>query len=124
MKALIVLLLSFVPLISNAEDFCSSVSAKADIERAIIPSSDSGYKVSGKGRAYFYFAPNEKCAIKNLFIIPGDLVNGYADYNNFTYIMYFTKDGKDVEGWMKSNRLAPTGTGIGPSEKKLKQHSD
>ena len=116
MKALVILLLSLAPLISHAEDFCLIVSAKADTERAIIPSSDSGYKVSGKGRAYFYSAPNEKCAIKNLFIIPGDLVNASADYNNYTYVMFFTKDGKDVEGWVKSNRLAPTGTGIGPSE--------
>ncbi|WP_336220684.1 hypothetical protein [Citrobacter amalonaticus] len=116
MKALIILLLSFSPMISHAEDYCSSVSDKADTERAIIPSSDSGYKVSGRGRAYFYSAPDEKCAIKNLFIIPGDLVNASADYNNYTYIMYFTKDGKDVEGWVKSNQLTPTGTGIGPSD--------
>lgn len=118
MKVLIILLLSLasLPLISHSEDFCFSVSDKADTERVIIPSSDSGYKVSGAGRAYFYSAPNEKCKIRNLFIIPGDLVNALADYNNYTYIMYFTKDGKDVEGWVKSNRLTPTGTGIGPSE--------
>ncbi|TBN93440.1 hypothetical protein EYZ49_23365 [Salmonella enterica subsp. salamae serovar 13,22:z:-] len=116
MKVLIILLFSLTPLISHAEDFCSSVSDKADTERTIIPSSDSGYKVLGEGRAFFYSAPNEKCKIKSLFLIPGDLVNALADYNNYTYIMYFTKDGKGVEGWVKSNRLTPTGTGIGPSE--------
>ncbi|MGK3141386.1 hypothetical protein [Pantoea sp. C2G6] len=115
MKAFIILLFSISPLISHAEDFCSSVAAKADSERIIIPSGDSGCKVSGKGRAYFYSAPNEKCKIKNLFIIPGDLVNASADYNDYTYIIYFKKDGDGVEGWVKSNRLAPTGTGIGPS---------
>ena len=51
-----------------------------------------------------------------MFITPGDLVNALTDYNNYTYIMYFTRDGKNVDGWVKSNQLTPTGTGIGSSE--------
>lgn len=51
-----------------------------------------------------------------MFIVPGDLISAYADFGDYTYIMYFTKDGKDVEGWVRSDRLVETGTGIGPSE--------
>lgn len=116
MKILFALLITLLSFTSQANDFCSKLSTKADDERAIIQSSESGYKASGKGRVYFYSAPSEKCRIKNTFIIPGDLVNAYADFGDYTYIMYFTKDGKDVEGWVRTDRLVETGTGIGPSE--------
>ncbi|HDI3032921.1 TPA: hypothetical protein PL572_001565 [Cronobacter turicensis] len=118
MKILFALLITLLSFTSQANDFCSKLSTKADDERAIIQSSESGYKTSGKGRVYFYSAPSEKCRIKNTFIIPGDLVNAYADFGDYTYIMYFTKDGKDVEGWVRTDRLVETGTGIGPSEEK------
>lgn len=70
--------------VSQADDFCSNASSKADTERAIIPSDESGFKVTGKGRVYFYSTPNEQCAIKNVFIVPGDIVSASVDYGDYT----------------------------------------
>lgn len=115
MKVVFFLILTLVSFCSEADDYCSRVSSKADVERTMIPGDESGYRVSGKGRLYFYSSPNDQCRTKDIFIVPGDLVNAIADYEGFTYIMYFTKSGKDVEGWVRTSHLVATGTGIGPS---------
>lgn len=113
MFAFIFIMASFF---SHADEFCSNIESKADAERVIISSDESGYKVSGKGRLYFHTAPNERCKSNDVFIVSGDLVNASADYDGYTYIMYFNKEGKEFDGWVKSNRLIQTGTGIGPSD--------
>lgn len=116
MKYMFALVFIIVSFFSQADEFCSNIASKADAERTIISSDESGYRVSGKGRLYFYTAPNERCKNSDVFIVSGDLVNASADYEGYTYIMYFTKEGKEFDGWVKSNRLIPTGTGIGPSD--------
>lgn len=99
------------------ENICEKFDCISDKEKVLIDSSQSGYKVIGKGKAYFYTAPDFNCKINKLFLIEGDLANAYFDYSDFTFIMYLDKKGKTIEGWIESNRLTPTGTGIGPSDK-------
>lgn len=73
------------------------------------------FTVIGKGRLYFYSAPNDKCKISNnLFIIPKDTVVVYSEYNSFYYVMYIGKN-NTVEGWIDSKRLKSTGRNIGPN---------
>jgi len=116
MKFFFKVLIFFIAFSSQAKEVCDLALKKANEERVIIPSYQSGHKVSGDGRLYFYSAPDEQCKINDLFIINGDLVNASVDYNEFTYVIYFSKGGKEFDGWVKSNRLVPTGTGIGPAK--------
>lgn len=74
----------------------------------------SGYEVFGTGRLYFYSAPDERCISKNIYIVRGDQVEAYAEYNNYLFVIYFTKVGHEVSGWVHKNRLRPTHQGVGP----------
>jgi hypothetical protein len=115
----------FIPLVfllyspfamSGTSEACSKVAELAAQDKAKIPGYISGRKVIGKGRLYFYTAPDTKCRMKNTFVIPHDRVEAYSDYGDFTQIVYWDAKGNDVEGWVPSNRLAETGTGIGNKE--------
>lgn len=111
------LLFSFLFLISFLSwGGCADINAAAENEQVLIPSYESGYVVSDRERVYFYSAPDESCKIKDVFIVNGDFVNSYADYQGFTSVMYFKKNGDVVNGWVHSKSLKPTGTGVGPSE--------
>lgn len=64
------------------------------------------HRVIGEGRLYFYSEPNENNIIKDIFVIPGDELIAYEDYNGWYSVMYFNKKtGKNYEGWVKSKRL-------------------
>lgn len=94
---------------------CGELNHVATEKGERISSEDSGYKVS-IGRAYFYTAPNEKCKSKGVFIVRNDLVNAYLKYNKFSSIIYFKKNGESVSGWVHTDSITSTGTGIGPKQ--------
>jgi len=73
--------------------------------------------VTGTGRLQFYSAPNERCAMKGVFVIPKDKLISYAQTDDgWTSVMYINpRTGDDVSGWVRSKRLKPTGT-IAPKQ--------
>lgn len=54
--------------------------------------------------------------MKDVFIIKNDLVDAYKIDGDFIFVMYFTKDNRTVEGWVKTEGLMPIGIGIGPQK--------
>ncbi|CAN5506031.1 hypothetical protein BH11PSE4_BH11PSE4_06640 [soil metagenome] len=72
--------------------------------------------VTGKGRLQFYSAPDPRCAIKGVFVIPRDALIAYAQTDDgWTSVMYLNPaTGADVCGWVRASRLTVTGT-MGPS---------
>lgn len=112
---LLILSLSFPSFYSWGEG-CGPINLLAERDQTLIPTSESGYIVSDPKRVYFYSAPDENCKINGLFIIKGDLVNSYAEYQGFSSVMYFKKDGETANGWIHSDSIKSTGTGIGPAE--------
>lgn len=115
-KLFFLLALMFLPLISIANQYCDDLNESHQSEQKIIPSDKSGYKVIEDNRLYFFNAPNEKCKMKDVFIIKNDLVDAYRIDGDFMFVMYFTKNNKTVEGWVKSRGLIPTGAGVGPKK--------
>jgi hypothetical protein len=71
--------------------------------------------VIGKGRLQFYSAPNERCAMAGVFVIPRDELIAYARTDDgWSSVMYTNpRTGNDVSGWVRSARLRETGT-VGP----------
>jgi hypothetical protein len=67
---------------------CAEIEARSAQDHVLIPSHLSGYRVVGAGRAYIYSAPGEACYNKQLFLVPGDLLNGYLEYNDFISMLY------------------------------------
>ncbi|MEA9390197.1 hypothetical protein SJI19_06480 [Acerihabitans sp. TG2] len=115
-RLLLLFILFFLSISLYAKEECDEINAKSESSQSYVDGEQSGYIVSGSGRLYFYDAPDEKCINKKIFLIKGDLVNVYAEFNGFSSVMYFKKNGETVEGWLKSQILLPTGTGIGPKK--------
>ena len=73
--------------------------------------------VTGTGRLQFYSAPNERCALAGIFVIPKDKLVAYAQTDDgWTSVMYVNpRTGNDISGWVRSARLKQTGT-MGPKQ--------
>jgi len=96
---------------------CAALDKTANATGVQIAGSASGQQVVGKGRLQFYSAPDEHCAMKGVFIIPGDKVDGYTESGGFTSVLYLNpKTHGEAQGWVKSTRLQPTGVGVAPSQ--------
>ncbi len=50
-----------------------------------------------------------------MFLIPGDQVIGYTEYNGFISAAYFKQNGDSVDGWLDEKWLKNTGLTNGPS---------
>ncbi len=76
-----------------------------------------GNVVTGAGRLQFYSAPDFRCAMNGVFVIPRDELVSYAETSDgWTSVMYVNpRTGKDVSGWVRSERLKQTGT-MGPKQ--------
>ena len=62
-------------------------------------------EVAGQGRAHFHSAPSAACRIHGKFIIPGDRVSIYSEYDGWSQIMYLAGDEEDAGVWVRSERL-------------------
>lgn len=73
--------------------------------------------VVGAGRLQFYSAPNLRCPLDGVFVIPRDSLVAYAQTNDgWSSVMYLNpRTGNDVSGWVRSARLKQTGT-VGPKQ--------
>ncbi|PMS18864.1 hypothetical protein C0Z18_16215 [Trinickia dabaoshanensis] len=92
---------------------CDALAAFASQNGLFIPGDDAGRVVTGGGRLQFYSAPDFSCKMEGIFIVTGDTVDAYSEYNGFTSVVYFPKaDKKAVIGWVRSHRLQPNGFGI------------
>ena len=73
--------------------------------------------VTGAGRLQFYSAPNFRCPMEGVFVIPKDVLFEYARTDDgWSSVMYEnSRGGNPVSGWVRSARLRITGT-LGPKQ--------
>jgi hypothetical protein len=73
--------------------------------------------VTGAGRLQFYSAPNLRCVMSGVFVIPKDALVAYARTSDgWSSVMYINpRTGNDVSGWVRSDRLKQIGT-VGPKQ--------
>lgn len=55
----------------------------------------------------FYSAPDASCR-KRTFVVRGDKLQVYTEYNDYISVMYFKKGGGTEEGWVLKRRLTTT----------------
>ena len=71
----------------------------------------SSYRVTGAGRLYFHTAPDAACRDAKVFVIPGDKLTVYTEYQVYVSVMYLNpKSGEDFMGWVETKRLELVGT--------------
>jgi len=56
-----------------------------------------------------------KCRIKGAPVILKNKVSTYVYFDEYLFVVYTTKGGKEVDGWVKLDRLRKTDEGIGPA---------
>jgi hypothetical protein len=78
-------------------------------------------KVIGTGRVHFHEAPDEACANKKIFVIPGDALTIYSmlEDESWLEVNFIAKDGEDYIGWVKADRVEigePYGSAAGEGD--------
>lgn len=73
--------------------------------------------VIGAGRLPFYAAPDSRCRMDGVFVVPKDELVVYARTSDgWSSVMYLNpRTGADVSGWVRSDRLKMRGT-VGPRQ--------
>lgn len=98
---------------SESTDVCVSVFEKTEQQQALISSGVSSRSVIGTGRLYFHTAPDKRCQLKDVFVIVGDRLETYANYGEFTNVIYWNPNtGTGTAGWVLSSRTSETGANI------------
>ena len=86
------------------------------------------FQVAGAGRLYFHTAPDERCVDKKVFVIPGDSLNAFTvsgEKDEWVSVTYLKKNGEDVSGWVKAERLMFTGaSGMNMTPEKVKYYNE
>ncbi|CAD6523369.1 hypothetical protein LMG27952_01575 [Paraburkholderia hiiakae] len=96
---------------------CGDASNIAEKQGIYIPGDDSERQVIGKGRLQFYSAPDEKCKMAGVFVLPKERLNVYYEYGKYTSVIYINpKTSARASGWVRSDRLRSTGLGIAPHQ--------
>lgn len=96
---------------------CEQLNAAASKDESHIPGDAAGKTVIGEGRLQFYSAPDRSCKMDGIFIVDADSVEAYADYGEFTSVVYLNPKSKNrVNGWVESDRLKSNGLGIAPRQ--------
>ena len=109
LRAIFFVLLCFFTSASLADEAeCTKLAARVDgpeynyrppLEAAVI----------GKGRLYFYSAPSERCKMKGVFVVPGDVLTVYKSFDGWANVMYIAKSGEDFMGWVLEKRINKIG---------------
>jgi len=68
--------------------------------------------VTGTRRLQFYSAPDFRCPMPGVFVIPKDVLIAYAESaDGWSSVMYLNpKTGESIFGWVRSDQLKATGT--------------
>ena len=108
------LFLAFLAAPAHAEDCKEPKTGTKDVP---IFSPPLAHVVTGSGRLQFYSAPNLRCVMSGVFVIPNDKLVAYAQTDDgWSSVMYVNpRTGADVSGWVRSERLKATGT-MGPRQ--------
>lgn len=64
-------------------------------------------KVIGSGRLHLHEAPDEACANKKIFVIPGDSLTLYSSLEDESWleVNFIAKSGDDFTGWVRADRV-------------------
>ncbi|MCU5771723.1 hypothetical protein N5923_08890 [Erwiniaceae bacterium BAC15a-03b] len=108
-------LLFSIPLLASANDFCHNLDSNANTQGVHFDNTENVFKVGGKGRLQFYSAPDKRCLVKGEFVIPGNNLYAWVEYQGFYSVMYLKEEGDQVTGWVEKDRLTETHKGIAPN---------
>ncbi len=106
-QAIAFLLGLFTSLAAFAQVDCAALNEAAERSGVVAPDAGSERDIVGKERVQFYSAPDQRCKISGLFVIPGDVLFPQIEYKGFTKAAFIPtrKTDKEVLAWVLSSRL-------------------
>jgi hypothetical protein len=92
---------------ADANQICATAYETARQDKIVVTTSQTGRIVSGHGRLFFHSAPDDHCRLKDVFVIPHDRLEVFADHGGYTEVIYWNPvTGSGTAGWVPSARLA------------------
>ena len=67
------------------------------------------FAVTDGPRLFFYSAPDAACRLADKFVIAGDSLIGYSEFEGWTSVMFTKPNGDPVTGWVRGERLRAKG---------------
>ena len=95
---------------------CPALDKSGEQAKAIVPDFGSGRDITGLGRVQFYSAPDGRCKMSGLFVVPGDTLFAKFEHGGYTKVAFIARKKSDVEvtAWVLSSRLKENGKGVVP----------
>lgn len=104
----LVLLGTFASASIGGESECTRLDARAGgPENNYRPPLEAA--VIGKSRLYFHSAPSDRCRMKGVFVIGGDVLTVYKSIEGWANVMYIARNGDDYMGWVLEKRIKKIG---------------
>ncbi len=92
---------------ANGNAWCADAFETAQQEKSTTAATPALRVVNAGGRVYFHSAPDERCRLKGVFVVPNDRLEVFADHGAFTEVIYWHPvTGTGTAGWVPSARLA------------------
>lgn len=104
-KCILLIVFCSFPCIAFANDLCADYGRKSEGAQSYIDQGKNSFEVASPGRLYFYDSPNKACKISNLFLVPGDIITGYTEYNGFVSVAYAKTESWSITGWLDKSQL-------------------
>jgi hypothetical protein len=99
---------------AQGSDVCPTAYEQAEQEKTAIPGESSLRAVAGPGRLYFHTAPDDRCRLKNVFVIPNDRLEVFAVHGDFAEVIYWNPvTGIGTAGWVRHARIAESAHIVG-----------
>lgn len=87
-----------------ANDDCENYGRKSEVSQTYINPDNNSFEVVSTKRLHFFSSPNKDCKIKDLFLVPGDIITGHTEYNGYVPASYAKMShGQSLDGLTNHN---------------------
>ena len=98
---------------AQSDEVCPTAFEKAELEKEAVATGQAARRVVGAGRLYFHSAPDRQCQLADVFVVPNDRLEAYAEHGEFTEVIYWNaKTRAGTAGWVVTSRLTETAAGV------------
>ncbi|MBX4652847.1 hypothetical protein [Klebsiella michiganensis] len=91
--------------VAFANDGCENYGRKSEASQTYINPDNNSFEVISTKRLHFFSSPNKACKIKDLFLVPGDIISGHTEYNGYVSASYAKNESWSVTGWLDKSQL-------------------
>lgn len=101
-------------MLALAQPDCARLQQHARDIQPALPAPQSAV-VAASGRTAFHSGPDASCQRKDLFVIRGDALTVYRQWNGWMQVRYRARDGQTYDTWVLGERLQLQPVIAGPS---------